>query len=38
MRRHSTVRLGLARAGSRGEQVRRFAIGEHHFAPDFIEL
>jgi hypothetical protein len=38
MRRHSAVRLGLARAGSHGEQVRQLVIDERWDLPDFIEL
>jgi hypothetical protein len=38
MRRHSAVRLGLARAGSRCEQVRQLVIDERWDLPDFIEL
>ena len=36
MRRHSAVRLGLARAGSRCEQVRQLVIDERWDLPDFI--
>jgi hypothetical protein len=38
MSKISTVSLGLARAGSSGEQVRSLQIGERQFLPDFIEL
>ena len=36
MRQISAVRLGLARAGSHGEQVRRLPIRERLDLPDFI--
>ena len=36
MRRHSTVSLGLARAGLRCEQVRIRRICERQYLPDFI--
>ena len=38
MRQISAVSLGLARAGSHGQQVRRFPVCERQFLSDFIEL
>jgi hypothetical protein len=38
MSKISAVRLGSARAGSRGGQVRSRWIGEFLDLPDFIEL